>query len=90
MSNTPIAAAIGLAGMLLALGASWLILRGAALASRRIRLATRGPLQALWNTIGWCGNPPKAQTRTFVLISVGLTLGCWIIIPVIIGIGLAQ
>jgi hypothetical protein len=76
--------------MLIALAASWLILRGAALASRRNRLATRGPLTALWQTIGWCGNPPRDQTRKFVIISVGLTLGCWIIVPVIVGIGIAQ
>jgi hypothetical protein len=90
LSSTPVAAAIGVAGMLLALAASWFILRGAALASRRIRLATRGPLNALWNTIGWCGKPPKDQTRTFVLLSVGLTLGCWIIVPILVGIGLAR
>ena len=32
---------------------------------------------------------PKDSTRTFVLLSVGLTLGCWIIIPILVGIGLA-
>jgi hypothetical protein len=84
-----LAAGIGVAGMLLALAASWVILRGAALASRRIRLATRAPLHALWNTIGWAGNPPKDSTRTFVLISVGLTLGCWILVPILVTIGLA-
>jgi len=90
LSSTAIATAIGVVGMLLALAASWLILRGAALASRRVRLATRGPLNALWTTIGWCGNPPKDQTRTFVIISIGLTLGCWIIVPILVGIGLAE
>ncbi len=89
LSSTAVATAIGVVGMLLALAASWVILRGAALASRRIRLATRGPLNALWNSIGWCGKPPKDQTRTFVLVSVGLTLGCWIIVPILVGIGLA-
>ena len=34
---------IGVVGMLIALAASWVILRGTALASRRIRLATTGP-----------------------------------------------
>jgi hypothetical protein len=90
LASTTVATVVGVVGMLIALGASWLILRGAALASRRNRLATRGPMTALWETIGWCGKPPKDQTRTFVLISVGLTLGCWIIVPVIVGIGLTQ
>jgi hypothetical protein len=89
LERTWVAAVIGVVGMLIALAASWVILRGAALASRRIRLATRGPLQALWNSIGWCGNPPKDSTRTFVLISVGLTVGCWIIVPILVAIGLA-
>jgi hypothetical protein len=89
LERTWVAALIGVLGMLIALAASWVILRGAALASRRIRLATRGPLQALWNAIGWCGNPPKDSTRTFVFISVGLTVGCWIIVPILVAIGLA-
>ncbi len=89
LGTTWIAVVIGVAGMLIALAASWVILRGAALASRRIRLATRGPMHALWNAIGWCGNPPKDSTRTFVLISVGLTVGCWIIVPILVAIGLA-
>jgi hypothetical protein len=89
LTNAWFASVIGIVGLLLALGASWLILRGAALASRRIRLATRAPLQTLWNTIGWCGNPPKDATRTFVIVSVGLTLGCWIIVPILVAIGLA-
>jgi hypothetical protein len=80
---------IGVVGMLIALAASWVILRGAALASRRIRLATRAPQETLWNTIGWCGKPPKPQTRMFVIVSVGLTLAAWIIVPILVGIGLA-
>jgi hypothetical protein len=77
---------IGVVGMLVALAASWTIMRGAALASRRIRLATSGPARALWDTIGWCGQPPKSQTRTFVFVSVGLLLACWIIIPLLVAI----
>lgn len=83
------AAALAAAGLLIALAASWFILRGAALASRRIRLATRGPAQALWNSIGWCGKPPRDQSRTFVIVSVGLTIGSWILVPILVGIALA-
>jgi hypothetical protein len=42
-----------------------------------------------WNTIGWCGNLPQGSARTFVLVSVGLTLGCWILVPILVGIALA-
>jgi hypothetical protein len=87
--STVVASIIGVVGALVALAASWMILRGAALASRRIRLATRAPLQALWASIGWNGKPPKDSTRTFVLVSIGLTLGCWILVPILVGIALA-
>jgi hypothetical protein len=87
--STLFATIIGVIGMLVALAASWIILRGAALASRRIRLATRAPLQVLWSAIGWNGKPPKDSTRTFVLVSVGLTLGAWILVPILVGIALA-
>jgi hypothetical protein len=89
LQSTLWATVVGVVGMLVALAASWVILRGAALASRRIRLATDASAQALWRAIGWCGAPPKNQTRTFVLVSVGLTVAAWIIVPVLVGIGLA-
>jgi hypothetical protein len=34
------------------------------------------------------GQPPKGQTRTFVFVSVGLLLACWIIIPLLVGISI--
>ena len=83
------ATVIGVAGIVVALVASWVLLRGAALASRRIRLATRGPLRTLWNAIGWCGEPPEDSTRTFVIVSVSLTIACWLLIPVLVAIALA-
>jgi hypothetical protein len=89
LGSTAWASGLAIAGIVIALIASWFILRGAALASRRIRLATRGPAQALWDTIGWCGKPPKDQSRTFVIVSVALTLGSWILVPVLVGIALA-
>jgi hypothetical protein len=80
---------VGVVGMLIALAASWVIIRGAALASRRIRLATRAPHETLWTTIGWCGKPPQPRIRTFVTVAVGLTLAAWIIVPILVAIGLA-
>jgi hypothetical protein len=89
LGSTVWATAFAVAGILLAVVASWFILRGAALASRRIRLATRGPAQALWSSIGWCGKPPKDQSRTFVIVSVAPTVGSWILVPILVGIALA-
>jgi hypothetical protein len=89
LEQTLWAAVIGIVGALIALVVSWVILRGAALASRRIRLATSAPAQTLWTTIGWCGKPPKDSTRTFVIIGLTLTIGAWVIVPILVAIALA-
>ena len=83
------ATAFGIASLVIALAASWVILRGAAMASRRIRLATQAPVRLLWESIGWCGQPPKGQVRTFVVDSLLLTLGAWIIVPLLVGLAIA-
>ena len=62
--------------------ASWAILRGAAVARRRIRLTLDGPLTALWETIGWCGRPPRDNTRTFAVVAIALTVVGWVLLPV--------
>lgn len=67
--------------------AAWIILRGAAAARRRIRLTTEPPLEALWETIGRCGGPPRDQSRTIALIAIVLTFIPWILIPALILVG---
>src|SRR5262245_7866773 len=59
LSDERWALALGIAGTLIALAASWMILRAAALASRRIRLVTEVSIGELWTSIGWCGKPPR-------------------------------
>jgi hypothetical protein len=85
-----VAVAVGLAGVLVGLGASWVILRGAALASRRIRLSVAPPLADLWATIGTCGRPPRDRSRQFAVVAVSLTVGVWIVIPLLVTISLAD
>lgn len=58
---------------LLVVGLSWVILRGAAVARKRIRLSTDQPLKALWETVGAAGKPPKDSARQFALIAIILT-----------------
>ena len=89
LESTLFASVFAVVGMVVALAASWVILRGAALASRRIRLSTRGPIQALWDSIGSCGRPPRDQSRTFVIASIALTIGAWILVPIMVGIAIA-
>jgi hypothetical protein len=81
-----LAGAIGIAiGLLI----SWIVLRGAALASRRIRLSVSEPLAELWKTIGHCGTPPKDHSRRFAIVAISLTLGVWIVLPLLVTLSLA-
>lgn len=80
----------GLIGTLVGVAISWVVLRGTAMASRRIRLATRDPMRALWTTVGNCGNPPRDQSRSFAVIAISLTVATWIILPTLVGLALAS
>jgi hypothetical protein len=79
----------GLVSALIGLGGSWVILRGAAMASRRIRLSTRGPLEAVWNAVGNCGRPPRDQSRQIALVGIVLTVGAWLLLPLIVALAFA-
>jgi hypothetical protein len=81
---------VGVVGALIGVSISWMILRGTAMASRRIRLSVRRPLQELWDTIGSCGRPPRDQSRTFAVVAISLTVGAWIVLPTLVAIALAS
>ncbi len=68
--------------------ASWALLRGAAIARRRIKLTTDQPMQALYQTVGRCGNPPRDQARVFALIALILMAVAWLAIPIALGVSL--
>jgi len=84
-----IALLAGLVGVAIGLLISWIVLRGAALASRRIRLSLSQPLTELWLSIGYCGTPPKDQSRRFVVVAITLTVGVWIVLPLLVTLSLA-
>jgi hypothetical protein len=65
---------------------SAVVLRGAAMASRRIRLATTAPLAALWDVIGAAGHPPRDQSRKFAIIAIVLTTLAWVVVPAAIAV----
>jgi hypothetical protein len=65
---------------------SAVILRGAAMASRRIRLATTAPLSALWDVVGSAGQPPRDQSRKFAVIAIMLTTLAWVVVPAAIAV----
>jgi hypothetical protein len=80
-SRVGVAVAMAVTFVLLAV-ASWLALQAAAVARRRIKLSLDQPLAALWETIGWCGSPPKDSSRRLAAIAVALTFAGWLLIPV--------
>jgi len=84
--NWWVAVLTGLITVLVVVGGSWVILRGAAMASRRIRLSTRAPLEDLWQTVGYCGRPPRDQSRKFAVIAISLTVGAWVVLPAAVAI----
>jgi hypothetical protein len=84
-----VALLVGLLSVVIGLGLSWIILHGTAMASRRIRLATHEPLNALWDSVGSCGRPPKDQSRTFASVAITLAVGVWIVLPALVALALA-
>lgn len=84
------AAIVGAIGIAIGLGVSWVVLRGTAMASRRIRLSTRAPLEEVWKSVGYCGKPPKDRSRNFAIVAITLTIGVWIILPTIVGIAITR
>jgi hypothetical protein len=85
-----IAVVVALVGIAIGVGVSWVILRGTAMASRRIRLSAQKPLEEVWRSVGSCGRPPKDRSRKFAIVAITLTVGVWIILPTIVGIAIAR
>ncbi len=69
-------------------GMSWAVLKGAAIARRRIKLTVEQPLEALYQTVGRCGSPPGDQARIFALLAMVLLAVTWIVVPIALGVSL--
>jgi hypothetical protein len=65
-------------------GLSWVAIYAASIARRRIRLTTQQPVQALWDTIGAAGDPPRDHSYHFALIAIILLLLAALAIPLIV------
>ncbi|MEX2081281.1 MAG: hypothetical protein WEC33_06665, partial [Dehalococcoidia bacterium] len=61
--------------------ASFVLLRGAAMAHRRSTLVMAAPLAALWQTIGNCGDPPTDDADLFATVALVFTVLFWLAIP---------
>ena len=64
---------------------AWLVLQGAGLAHRRIKLGLLPSLAALYQTIGHCGRPPEDDSASLAAIAIGLTALAWFVLPLVIG-----
>ena len=89
VKSWPAAVVAGVASALIVVGIAWVLLRGAAMASRRIRLTAEAPMAAVWRAIGNCGDPPDDQSRKLATIGIVLSVAAWIVIPVAVGLALA-
>ena len=76
-------------GLLLALlfaALAWVLLQGAGLAHRRIKVALRPSLEALYQTIGHCGEPPQDESATIAVAAIALTALAWFVVPIAIAV----
>jgi len=69
---------------LVLLGLSWVAIYAASIARRRIRLTTQQPVQALWDTIGAAGDPPRDHSYHFALIAIILMIVASLAIPLVV------
>ena len=84
-----VAVALGIGGVAIGVGLSWIVLRGSAMAGSRIRVALREPLNAVWDDIGHCGRPPKDGSRKFAVIAIVLMASVWVVLPAIVALAYA-
>jgi hypothetical protein len=69
---------------LLLLGLSWAAIYSAAVARRRIRLATEQPVRALYDIVGAAGDPPRDQSYNFSVYAIVLIVLAFLVVPVIV------
>lgn len=70
--------------VLFALG--WCLLRGAAVARTRIKLALDEPLAILWNTVGAAGDPPKDKAMDFALYTFVVGGVALVLVPLVVAV----
>ena len=79
--STILIALTTLLSVLIILGGAWTVLRGTAVARKRIRLTTDQPMNNLYRVLGNCGKPPQDQSRVFALIAMILMVLAWVVLP---------
>ena len=67
----------------LLVGFAYGIIKGAAIARRRIKMSLDKPLRNLWDVVGAAGNPPKDQSIQFAMIALIIMAITAVAIPII-------
>ena len=67
---------------LLMTAVSWVLVKGSAVARRRIRLTAENPIKALYEVIGRCGGPPGNMSTVFAVISLILTIVSLVVVAI--------
>ncbi len=65
---------------------AWVLLQGAGLAHRRIKVTLDPSLAALYETIGHCGSPPRDDSAAIASAAIALTALAWFGVPIAIAI----
>ena len=84
--NTAVLVGLLVVLYLVLFGLGWCLLRGAAVARTRIKLALDEPLRILWDAVGAAGNPPKDESMDFALyafIILGLSA---VVVPLAVAV----
>ena len=82
LNNEPVRLGLLIVLFLLMTTVSWVLVKGSAVARRRIRLTAENPIEALYQIIGRCGNPPGNMSTVFAVISLILTLISLVVVAV--------
>jgi hypothetical protein len=83
LKSVPILLGVAAVYVILALATFWCVLKAAAIARRRTRIALDQPLRALWETIGAAGTPPQDRSRQFGVYAGILLVTVWVVVPAV-------
>ena len=79
-----IAPALLAAGILL--GLSWVAIKAASIARRRIQLTIEQPARVLYDVIGAAGDPPRDRSYSFAVLAIVFLLLAALAIPVVVSV----
>jgi hypothetical protein len=68
------------------LGLSWVAIKAASIARKRIRLSTDQPARVLYDAIGAAGNPPHDRSYQFAVLAIIFLLLAVLAIPVVVSV----